>query len=141
MTVIEDTNSSLLQRFKPDNRYTSASSDTELANTTDWEDKNRKKWNDIIDMLLEWWKNPNQLIWDNDFIPPSQDLIGHACQAVSIWRDSGKDAFDRVVPDGEGGIAFEAYRGSHHVSLTLNSDLSMEFLHFEDCRLVESYNI
>ncbi|MBN1941745.1 MAG: hypothetical protein JW849_00465 [Phycisphaerae bacterium] len=137
MTTL-DTSFSLSDPVQGDGN-TKAAGDEQLADVAMLEMENRKKWNQIIDQLESWWKDPSKLIWDNDFAPPSRDIIELAFQSANRWRDNNNIAFDRVAPDGEGGITFEAYQGLQHVSLTINSDLTVEFLRFEDCRLVESY--
>ncbi|MBN1554662.1 MAG: hypothetical protein JXA11_07945 [Phycisphaerae bacterium] len=133
-----DTSHSSIPRIQDENN-TRAAGDEQLAHVSRMNLENRNKWNEIINQLSNWWKNPLQLIWDNDFTPPSRDVIDFAFREAVQWRDKNCGAFDRVAPDGEGGITFEAYRGSQHESLTINADLTREFLRFENCRLVESF--
>lgn len=96
---------------------------------------NREAWNRFIDAnLVEWGRNP-QALEDEDFDPPSPEVIDRACDVAMRFRDRGEPPPTRVVPDGEGGISFERVDGKLSMSLNIHADQTVELLTFDDCRL------
>ena len=98
-------------------------------------ERNRAGWQVMIDeRLVEWGRNPNQFD-EEDFVAPDAEVLERACRIAMCWRDDGWPAPLRVVPDGEGGIAFERRSGSVFEALTINSDGTTELVVFRDCVL------
>ena len=98
-------------------------------------EKNKETWQRFMDdTLLEWGRDIADLE-DENFEPPSIEIIGLAYTVASKGRDKGWLPPTRIVPDGEGGISFERADGTYFESLNIYSDTSMELLGFDDCRL------
>ena len=103
--------------------------------TKEQTDRDTAAWDrSIDDTLVEWGKDPMALE-DDDFIPPSPDVIDFACQVATELRDEGAPPPTRVVPDGEGGVSFERVDGDVSVALNIYSDRTAELLIFDNCRL------
>ncbi|MDY7009861.1 MAG: hypothetical protein SVV80_03825 [Planctomycetota bacterium] len=99
--------------------------------------RNRQAWVKFIDAnLVEWGKDPTALE-DEDFIPPSLDVINLACNVAVKLRNEGHVPPTRVIPDGEGGISFEWVEEDISHSLNMYADQTAELLTFDDCRLRE----
>ncbi|MCD4825082.1 MAG: hypothetical protein K8S55_10770 [Phycisphaerae bacterium] len=99
-------------------------------------EENRDAWDRFIDdTLVEWGRNIS-ILEDENFEPPSAEIINLACTVALDLRDAGGTPPTRIVPDGDGGISFERVDGTSFVSLDIYSDQSIEFLEFDDCRLV-----
>ena len=97
---------------------------------------NREVWNRVIDRnLVEWGVRPPDS-GEEGFVPPTPTVIGLACQWAQRLRDIGVAAPQRVVPDGDGGIAFERSDQEWFSSLDILADRSVELLTFRNCRLV-----
>ena len=112
---------------------TRAASDQELV--SDWRRDAAPAWGSVIDQLLDWWGNPQELA-DADFLPPSKKLIEKVCRLAVDSRDRQLESPLRVVPDGDGGISFERRSGSRFETINFHDDGSTEWLLFEDCKLV-----
>jgi len=96
---------------------------------------NRAMWDRMIDSTLIEWVRGTAAMEDDGFVPPTPEVISRACEVAMALRDQGWVAPTRIVPDGEGGIAFEHIDGDSSVSLSIHADESVEILTFEDCRL------
>ena len=120
-----------------DMRPTKAAPDEELASRMQNKDAHGA-WNWIIDVfLVEWGKNPESVA-DDGIVPPSREVIGKACELASRPRDALVPPPLRVVPDGEGGVAFECRTPSCFQSLYVRHDNTVELLTFDsDCKLVD----
>ncbi|MDP6547073.1 MAG: hypothetical protein QGH60_24115 [Phycisphaerae bacterium] len=92
-------------------------------------------WSSVIDQLLDWLRNPQELA-DEDFLPPSRDLIKMVCAIAAASRDAQLSSPLRVVPDGDGGISFERRSGLRFETINFHDNGSVEWLLFEDCKLV-----
>ena len=114
---------------------TRAASDDEVASpsvSARW----KRGWEKVIDnYLVEWGADPSVLV-DEEFVPPSKEIIGLAYQWAKDRCEAGWSPPLRVVPDGEGGISFENQVGSRFQSLNIRADKTVELLTFDDCRLV-----
>ena len=100
--------------------------------------KRREQWDEIIDsFLIEWGKNPS-LLEDPDegVLSPTNQSIRIAIGLALVMRNHDAIPPSRVVPDGEGGIAFELMRGEVFESMQVHSDCSVELLTFRNCRLL-----
>ena len=113
---------------------TSAASDEELFSNAGVRDA-AVGWACVIDKLLDWLQNPQELA-DDDFVPPSTDLIKKACNIAVAFRDEQLPSPLRIVPDGDGGISFEWRRGVLFETINFDGDGGIEWLKFEDCKLV-----
>jgi len=104
-------------------------------------EEHRDAWQQIIDRyLVEWGRNPNQLE-EEGLITPSPRILRLAATIAMQLRDGGYAAPLRVVPDGEGGIAFERRAGAAFESLVVQADGVTQFDKFVDCRLVMSVRL
>ena len=96
----------------------------------------RTGWDTTIDRLLAWWEEPSLAGDDDGFEPPSRESIHVALQLARAYRDNFLSPPLRVVPDGEGGVAFERRSGNLFESLRVAADGRAELLAFENSRLV-----
>ncbi len=102
---------------------------------------NQVGWKQVIDdQLIEWGKDPSRLE-DDGIEPPSGAIIGLACDLVRTMRDKGLPPPLRVVPDGDGGIAFEWKNGPVFQTIEIEEDGSIELITFENSRLVSRQRI
>jgi len=114
---------------------TEAATDQSLASAARDEEAKFEGWQRIIDdYLIEWGRDPGQLA-DEDLSPPSKHIIGYASRVAIELRKAGWPPPLRVVPDGEGGIAFERRSGDFFQSLEIRADETIELSTFKDCRL------
>lgn len=89
-------------------------------------------WQSIIDhQLVEWGRDPSALA-DDGVTPPSQEIIGLACELAKACELAGYLPPTRVVPDGGGGIAFEQQDARSYVAFLIHADGKVEFVHFKD---------
>ena len=96
----------------------------------------RGGWESAIDSLLAWWEDPARAGDEDGFVGPSREIIQVALQLASVCRANFLSPPLRVVPDGEGGIAFERRAGHEFESLRVAADGRVELLVFENSRLV-----
>ena len=116
---------------------TDAASDESLVSSA----SGRASWDQFIDNeLLTWWQNPARFA-DDDFVPPSRDVIHLAIQLASFCRDQGYLPPTRVLPDGDGGISFERRAANVYEVFQVNPSLTIELLMFVDGRLALRKNI
>ncbi len=71
--------------------------------------RERDRWQVIVDLLLGWRSDPSSLL-EEETPPPEIAVIDHALRVCEEWQRVGQSLPDRVLPDGAGGIAFEWYR-------------------------------
>ena len=114
---------------------TRAARDDELASPTLGE-KSQQGWRNVIDQHLIEWGRDTGMLQDDDFVPPSSEIVSLACQVAMACRDEGWSPPTRVVPDGEGGISFERDAGACFESLNVLRDGTVELLVFRDCKLI-----
>lgn len=115
---------------------TTVSGDSALAGPSTDRLAAREIWDGLIDSkLIEWGRDPSRLE-DDDFVAPSKAIIYVAINVAEAFRDLGKAPPLRVVPNGEGGIAFEREAGSVFESLEIHADGSVTVDLFRDFRLV-----
>ncbi|MBI4578071.1 MAG: hypothetical protein HY718_00120 [Planctomycetes bacterium] len=99
--------------------------------------QHREGWQRIIDdCLLEWGRHPEQLD-DEGVNPPTPFVLSLATQLAMKYRDEGiMVPPSRVVPAGDGGLAFELYAGNLFQSIDVRADGVVELTSFSNSRLV-----
>ena len=97
--------------------------------------RRREAWDSVIDRYLVEWGRDASALEDEDFVPPGLEVVKLACEVAMEFRDEGLPPPIRVVPDGEGGLAFERVDGKVSESLNIYADQTIELLTFDDCRL------
>lgn len=107
-----------------------------LASTPAAEEKNSEGWERIINRFLIPWGQDPSLLDDDENTPPSKRIIHLAARVAIKFRNAGTPAPVRVVPDGEGGMAFEWQEGKSFQSLNVSCQEEIEFCVFDDCREV-----
>lgn len=96
-------------------------------------------WQKIIDnQLIEWGRDTFQFD-EEDFVPPTKISIKRANDLATEFRNRCLPEPLRVVPDGEGGIAFERRSERFFITLEISSDGSIEQNIFDDCRLIPTH--
>ncbi len=115
---------------------TSVSIGLNLSDQTN-ELKNKEAWTRIIDYTLVGWGLDPHHLEDDGLEPPNIDIIAFTINLAKALRDGGTSAPLRVVPNGEGGIVFEKRSGPFFVSLEINADESIEYIEFENSKIVE----
>lgn len=94
-------------------------------------------WQELVDeKFIEWGRRPGREEDEDGLVWPSLTAVGRACDLAAFLQDIWRPP-DRVVPDGDGGIAFEWYRDLDSISINVQEDGTIEALCFENCRLVE----
>ena len=105
------------------------------------DDQEREAWENLIDgTLIEWGRDPSALE-DDGVVPPSIETIKHACEIATELRRLDFPAPTRLVPTGDGGIAFEVDAGCDFVSVEIAPDGAVEYLRFSGSKLVERYEV
>lgn len=100
-------------------------------------EKHRAAWNEIIDhKLIEWGRNPEALE-DDECEPPTKIAIQMAIEEARLRSDKGDVHPTRVVPDGDGGLAFEFIRGDVVKSMEFRSDGSRAYVACQGGRMIE----
>jgi hypothetical protein len=95
-----------------------------------------KAWQQIIDQLIQWGQHPSN-VDEDDWESPANDAIGAAFRLVRALRKERRPPPDRVVPNGEGGIVFELKSGSKTETFEIDDDGSVEYMYFQNSRLVK----
>lgn len=96
----------------------------------------REKWQSVIDYtLIEWGSDPGQLE-DEGLEPPSREVIQLAIRCAQAYKDEGRPAPDRIVPDPNGGIVFERQEGDVSEEIHVWDDGTVEYCQFHGARLV-----
>ncbi|MBI3834564.1 MAG: hypothetical protein HY287_09585 [Planctomycetes bacterium] len=123
------------QRLTNDGEVTVASPDT-LARDTSEREFATEQWQEVIDRkLVDWGRNPQQLEYE-ELIPPTRFAIQSAAAIAMLCRDHALAPPMRVVPDGDGGIILERWKGSLSTSIEVARDGTVEVVVVEDCRVV-----
>lgn len=93
-------------------------------------------WQNVVDQKLIEWGRQGGREDEDGVVWPSATTVGRARDLVGCLQDICRPP-DRVIPNGDGGVAFEWYRGLDSVSIGIEEDGTVEVLRFENCRLVE----
>jgi len=105
------------------------------------------RWDEIIDhKLIEWgsWRRSTMLQQDfeaDGLIGPTSQAICKACQLVNRMRMDGWDLPTGIIPDGEGGIAFENRHGSLYQRIEIQANGEMFLVTFRDAKLLDRSQI
>src|SRR5690348_11187760 len=79
----------------------------------------RETWTSLIEgQLAAWARDPTQL-QEEDYTAPTTETIAQASSVASALRDQGAPPPSRVVPTGDGGIAFQFERGHEFISIEI----------------------
>jgi hypothetical protein len=93
-------------------------------------------WNAIADsQLIAWGRDPGQLEEDG-IQAPAEQTIARATELASRLRVQGVPAPTRIVPTGDGGIAFQFEDDSRFTSIEIGDDGVVELYQFEESRLI-----
>lgn len=115
---------------------TRAATEAELASAEKHEDV-RDSWDDIIDCkLVEWGRDPTALEED-ELIPPTRESVQAAIQIAGVLRNADAQPPTRVVPDGDGGIVLERWKGDRSASLEISAAGRVEWVLVVARRVVE----
>jgi hypothetical protein len=114
---------------------TSVVSEDALANQTGSRPEDRGGWELIDEKLRAWGRDPDRFDAD-ETVPPSRPTIYAARCVANKLRDRGSPAPLRVVPDGDGGIAFEFRHEDDSETVHIHYDNSVEWIQFHKCKLV-----
>lgn len=93
-------------------------------------------WQQVIDEYLTPWILDPTSLEEEDLEPPSLEILRLACRVARYLRDENWVPPLRVVPDGEGGVAFEFRDGSCFYTLNVFPNRLGELITFDGCRLV-----
>ncbi|MDA0838830.1 MAG: hypothetical protein O3B01_15980 [Planctomycetota bacterium] len=97
-------------------------------------DDREQRWQVLIDVLTDWAMHPEEL--DEDGLePPTQDVIQRAAWLACNLCEAGVRPPTRIVPNGDGGLAFESLQGDEFEALEIQNDLSVEFTFFKNSAL------
>lgn len=88
----------------------------------------------IEEQLAAWALNPSQFEGD-DLVPPSAEAISRASTTAISLRDHGAPAPTRIVPTGDGGIAFQYDGEPEFISIEVEPEGRVELLVFNKGRL------
>jgi hypothetical protein len=105
-------------------------------------DEARNAWQRLIDdKLIDWGRHPEQFEDEDGYKAPSADNLVRATEFITFCRDHGVAPALRMAPDGDGGVVFEWYEGPSCRYVEIHADGSMEYLVFEDARLLVRQSI
>ncbi|HEX7379782.1 MAG TPA: hypothetical protein VF278_21840 [Pirellulales bacterium] len=88
----------------------------------------------INEQLAAWTLNPGQFA-DDDVVPPNAATIACASATAISLRDQGAPAPTRIVPTGDGGIAFQYDSDPEFISIEVEPEGRVELLVFVNGRL------
>ena len=97
-------------------------------------------WNQIIDRLIEWGRNPANLA-DDDAEPPTASAIATAARVASMFRDTQALAPTLVAPNGEGGLSFELRHSNGTDLLVIHADSTVEMICLQNHRVTDRFHI
>jgi hypothetical protein len=116
-----------------------ASSARQIPHTCDA--KERKAWERLVDhTLIEWGRDP-AVLEDDGVVAPSVETVKRACEVSAVLRRLEFPPPTRIVPTGDGGIAFQVDGHRDFVSVEIAPDGAVEYLRFSDSKLVERYEV
>jgi hypothetical protein len=113
---------------------TAATADSALASGNE---ASGTPWDQVIDKLLGWWREP-ELLADEDMDAPTMKAIDMAIQTALSFRDNGQPRLNRLVPSVDGGIVFERDEPLGLVRMAILNNGEVELDHFSDGKLLKS---
>jgi hypothetical protein len=113
---------------------TSAVSDDALASPARKRREDRSGWEPIDEKLRAWGRDPDQFD-AGEIVPPSRPIIYAARRVADKLCELGSPAPLRVVPDGDGGIAFEFRHRDDSETVHIHYDNSVEWIQFHKCQI------
>ena len=115
---------------------TQVASDDSLAVNAERFEAARQEWDvSVLAKLTEWAENP-ELLRDEGVIEPSLVSIHVAINVGTQLRNQEDPPPHRVVPNGDGGIAFEWWSSSKSVTIEFFEDGEVEVARFADSKLI-----
>jgi hypothetical protein len=100
-------------------------------------DVSEREWDKMMDDKLLSWFGPHVDERDEDGLEwPSRASLASAYNLAKALRGSGAPAPSGVVPNGEGGVAFEWRQGKLFASLEVKKNAPPEIMVFEGSRLL-----
>ncbi len=127
-----------------DRDFSAPSSETEvdaLATSAKARQEYLKEWDSYIDeKLIEWGLHPERFDED-DLEPPSPEAIGKACTVARSMRDDGCRSPTGVIPDGDGGIAFEIRKDPAYERIEIDEAGEVFYVLFLDCKFQSRYRL
>lgn len=131
-------------RDVPTNKGSEGSAVVEvLALTKRQKDQLAERWTDVIDRkLIEWGKwraseDTQNEFRQEDFVGPTGEAIAKAYKFVKYMRGQGWPLPTGIIPDGEGGIAFENKQDTVYQRIEIDDCGIVHLATFRDCRLLE----
>jgi hypothetical protein len=104
---------------------------TEVANGSEMD----AAWATYIKEQLAAWALDTSQLEDDDIVPPNPATIDRASKAAIALRDQGAPAPTRIVPTGDGGVAFQYDGQSEFISIEIEPEGRVELLVFVNGRL------
>jgi hypothetical protein len=93
-------------------------------------------WEQIIDQqLAKWIVAPEQLA-DNEYDPPTPDVLRRGLQLAQTLRELGAPSPSRLVSTGDGGISFEFRDHSEFSTVEITPEGPIELVRLVDSRVV-----
>jgi hypothetical protein len=112
---------------------------TNLATTQDRPDRS-EKWARIIDLLLQWFADPDSVA-DNQVDAPSHDAIRNAVQMAMNLQDRESECPSIVAPSGDGGIVFERDFGGIELTMRFEEDGTVSLEEYGPNGMIEQITI
>ncbi len=119
---------------------TTAVDDERLASVQSHESEDLA-WDEIIDSYLIKWGRDLAVLVDEDFTPPTVEIISKAYEVAMYMRGKRWLPPTRAVLDGDGGLAFERYSDDSLQSISFYADGKVELSVFLEGRLKERYSL
>ena len=112
----------------------------EGSDTGDPQRTDLEAWGAVFDTFLKWGLDLDKLA-DEGAQPPSARTVALAAKLAGNLRENGVRVPEYVVPDGEGGVAFEWHVNSGTVLLELRPDDTLESSVFENHRIIDQFEL
>jgi hypothetical protein len=108
----------------------------------DTEGVNRDKWKSIQVKVLEWMRDP-AILGNDEFDPPSQAVYVWALSLLSRIIAGGPEipAPDRVIPTGDGGLAFVKRMGSMQHTCEILPEGQIHYYGMVAGRMIYNHNM
>jgi len=97
--------------------------------------ENYLRWTDYEIELKRWLLDAGSFEPEEGFEPPTKSCILTTLALARSWKQIGRGAPDRIVPDGEGGVVLERHEFDHFHTVDILPDNSIEFRTYVDGNL------